>query len=57
MGATQVSIKRQMDEDVYVCVCVYACEREREREMEYLAAKEWNSAICSNMNGPREYDA
>ena len=57
MEATSVSIDKLMDkEEVYMCVCVCThihtyngilCSNE----------KEWNLAICNNMDGPRWYYA
>ena len=48
-----------MDEEdvayVYVCVCV--CVYNRLFIIEHYSAKEkeWNNAVCSNMDGPRDY--
>ena len=49
MEAAQVSINRQMDEEMVVYTYT----------MEYYSAikKQWNSAICNNVDGPREYYA
>ena len=48
-----VSINRWMDKESVVCVYVCACAH-----IGILLShkKEWNNAICSNINGPREYD-
>ena len=48
--ATQVFTDRQMDKENVVCVCVCVCIMEY-----YPAIKKWNTAICSNMDGPRDY--
>ena len=56
MERTWISINKEMvKEDVvyiYVCVCVCVCVY----KMEVYSAikKEWNNAICSNMDEPRE---
>ena len=55
MKATQVPINRWMHkEDV-----VYTQTHTHTHTMEYYSVikKEWNLAICDNMEGPREYCA
>ena len=40
-----------------MCVCVYTHTHTHTHTHEYYSAikKEWNNAICSNMDGPRDY--
>ena len=44
-----MSINRWVEKDV-VCVCVCVCNG-----ILLSHKKEWNDAICSNMDGPRDY--
>ena len=39
---------------IYMCVCIYIYIYIR---ILFGHKKEWNSAICDNVNGPREYYA
>ena len=50
MQATWMSIDRWMDKEdvVYMCVCVY-------NGILLSRKKEWDNAIYSNMDGPRDY--
>ena len=48
MEVTQVSNNRQMDKEDMVYIY---------NGILFSHKKEWNSAICSNMGGPREYYA
>ena len=43
-----VSIDRWMDKEDMVHICINTMEY-------YSAIKEWNNAICSNMDGPGDY--
>ena len=62
MEATQVPINRRIvkEDMIYICVCVYVCMCIIYITMEYYSAIKKNEihvAICSNMNGHREYYA
>ena len=40
---------------VCVCVCLCVCVNITHTQYGILLSKEWNNAICSNMDGPRDY--
>ena len=56
-----VSINKWMDKEKVICVCIYIyVYKEKVRDIyitEYYSAieKEWNNAIFSNLDGPRDY--
>ena len=58
---TEVSINRWMNKDVrytYVCMCVYMyiyIHNHRPDGVLLGHQKEWNNAICRNMDGLRNY--
>ena len=55
MEATKVSINREMDKED---MDIYGHTHTHTHKMEYYSnIKKWNSAICSNMDGPRVYYA
>ena len=43
--------------EVYVCVCVCVCVRtHKQKEILLIHNKEWNNAICNNMDGSRDFN-